>query len=919
LPYVLPIHEVSPDLAGLAGRKCVQLGTLLSAGFRVPAGFCILFSGYEAFVNENSLQGKIERFVEQVAARDKPLVGRQESEILHIFQSAAFPGSLQEEILAAYGAFSHDGSPAPAVAVRSSGAQEDGTNASFAGQFESFLNVRGEQVLLDQIKRCWAGFWKARSLCYRMDRVGTNGFNGIAILVQKMVPARMAGVLFSANPISGSSDQMVIEASWGLGEAIVDGTVTPDRFVVDAANRKIIEQTIHHKKIMRILAPGKTGGTRRVRVPRDRQSIPCLTEKEIDTLVKTGSRVHQHFGRPQDIEWAYHENVLFILQARPITTLPVPEKAPPSHIVTGEPRSRPSEFDSATNPNTEWTSTTVRDMLPGALSPLTISQMNTLEYGFQKPQEELGLLPPFALGKEERFLGFFYNRAHLNMSLIRSLIRQVPLVSPDNLERILEAEPTQGRARPWSYIRFARDIPNMLRVGMHALDIVRRREPVALALLASGLREYAEEQKQGRIRSLGVQDLLQRMSDIQKKRAEIYAMHITASQFGEVTFGLLNRLIGRWTRDENGHLASQLVSGSSTALFAKPIAELWSLAQKVRATQGLERCFSSRSIHTVWRRLEADRSRSSRQFTDAFRTFLSQYGYRSRYGAELMRPSWDGEPIFILSIVKLYSRLLLTLNPWELEREQTQRRMDILRQLESHLNPVSKRVLSELLKLMQALIPLRQNMRALSLMQSHMSRQVARQMEQRLLEAGVLAGTDDVYFLTLEELDELLAGLSRPSPASSALSGEARTRVERRKRDFRHNQEVMLPEFFRGRPEPLCPFHPFGNRKEEKRLRGIPASPGRVTGQARRITAPLQEMQILPGEILILPGMDPGWTPLFPAASAIVAERGGILSHGSILAREFGIPAVTGIAHVTQIIHTGQVITVDGERGDVWL
>jgi len=918
LRHVLSIQEVSPDLARQAGRKCVQLGTLISAGFHVPSGFCILSSGYETFVKENGLQDRIEQFIKKVSSQSKPLHHQAASEILELFQSATFPSQLRDEILEAYGTLTRDRSPVPSVAVRSSGSQEDGANASFAGQFESFLNVRGEEGLLHQIKCCWAGFWKPWSLSYQMDRLGTNGSPDIAILVQEMILARSAGVLFSADPISGSSDQMVIEASWGLGEAIVEGTVKPDRFVVDTRSRKIIEQTVQDKKFMRVLDPKKPGETKRVRVPQNKQSIPCLTEKEIESLVKTGKKVHQYFGTPQDIEWAYHKNVLYLLQARPITTLPDPFQEPP-RTDPEEPQSWSSEFDSETGTDTEWMSTTIRDMLPGTLSPLTISQMSALEYGFQKPQEELGLLPRSAPGEKPRFLGFFYNRAHLNMSLIRSLIRQVPLVSSDNLERLLEAESSRGRGRPWNYFRFARDIPTMLRVGLHALEIVRKREPAALALLESGLREYAEEQQQNRIRSLDTGDLLQKLDDIQKKRAEIYAMHITASQFGDVTFQLLNRLIRRWTRDEYGHLAPQLISGSSTPLFAKPIAELWGLAQKVRGDPKLEQCFEAKSIQSGWHRLVSDRSRSSRQFVDAFQTFLSQYGYRSRYGAELMRPSWDEEPIFILSMVKLYSRLLLTLNPWEMEREQTQRRMDILRELESHLNPLSKRMLNELLKLMHALIPFRQNMRALSLMQAHLSRRVTQQMEKRLLQAGALAGNHDVYFLTMEELNDLLAGVARGSTGSSPLASEARKRVEKRKREFRNNLEVRLPEQFRGRPEPIRDPIPGGDRKTEKRLRGIPASPGRVTGQARRITDPVRDVQVRPGEILILPGMDPGWTPLFPAASAIVAERGGVLSHGSILAREFGIPAVTNISCVTQAIQTGQVITVDGERGEVWL
>jgi len=193
------------------------------------------------------------------------------------------------------------------------------------------------------------------------------------------------------------------------------------------------------------------------------------------------------------------------------------------------------------------------------------------------------------------------------------------------------------------------------------------------------------------------------------------------------------------------------------------------------------------------------------------------------------------------------------------------------------------------------------------------------QIEQKLVQAAILSQERDVFFLTMEELYELLQELPDRGAGSSVLGPEIRKRVERRKMEFHRNLNVVLPGSFRGRPKPILGGSLPDRGQTGRRLRGIPISPGRVTGQARRITGPVQEVRVRPGEILILPGMDPGWTPLFLSASAIVTERGGILSHGSILAREYGIPAITNIRDVTQIIETGQVITVDGERGEIWL
>lgn len=916
MQYVLPIEKIRRGLLPQAGRKTVQLSELMAADFHVPRGFCILASGYEAFVRKNALEEHLHSFFDRNPSTEDPVGPTLDADLRRLVRESTYPEVLREEILQAYRSLSKGKRESLRVAVRSSGFQEDGANASFAGQFDSYLNVRGEEDLLTQVKSCWASFCKTHCLHYQKDRVGSNGFSGVAVLVQEMIPARTAGVLFSANPISGSSRETVIEASWGLGEAIVGGIVNPDRFVVDTASRRVVKQSIPKKRVMVVLDRKRGAFTRQVSVPGAKQAVPCLSEREIQRLSEAGSNIQEHFGEPQDIEWAFYRNTLYILQSRPITTLPGPagDPSPPS---LGDPAGWRSELDTPTDRDTEWTSATIRELLPGTLSPLTISQMNALEYGFQKPSRDLGLLPQMEPPHHTKFLGFFYNRAHLNMTLINGLIRQVPLISPEHLKRILQADVPTPRSRPWLRWRFFRDVPNLFRIGFHALEMARRLEPAVESLLTTGLRQYEVERRR-QMGHLSAKEQLAWMDEVQKRRAEIYAMHITVSQFGEVTFELLNRLIGRWARDTTGNLAAQFITGSSTPLLAKPFAELWGLAQQIRGSRKLQKYFSDPSVRATHRLLKKDEGRSVSRFREAFDTFLAHYGYRSRFGAELMHPSWQQEPLFVLSLVKLYAKLLLTLNPWDLKRERANRREQILRHLESHLNPVQKRVLKELIQLMQVLIPLRQNLRALSLMQAHLARRLARHLGGRLHKETVLREAKDIYFLTMEELyqavDETPAGTD-----AAGLRLSLQQRVQGRRREYERNSHLVLPETFRGRPVPIDPDQAPAPENREKRLRGLPVSPGSVTGPARRIVGPHQEVNVEPGEILILPGMDLGWTPLFLAASAIVAERGGILSHGSILAREFGVPAVVSIPKVTRTIQTGQVITVDGDRGDVWL
>jgi hypothetical protein len=437
--YVISIEALHKELLTEAGQKSLHLSELLSSNFHVPKGFCILSSAYKSFVQENALESRTQSLVEDVCSPKNHTDERVESELRALWRQACYPTTVRDEILSAYRTLSGSGRTLRRVAVRSSGSQEDGLNASFAGQFESYLNVQGEAELLEQVKQCWVSSWRTHCLQYHWDRCGANTFAGIAVLVQEMIPARKAGVLFSANPISGNAQEMVIEASWGLGEAIVGGIVKPDRFVVDSESKKILKQTIQEKQVMFVLDRRRGAFTRQVPVPQQKQSAPCLTQREIQALVDAGRKIHTRFGRPQDIEWAIHKSHLYVLQARPITTLPCTKKEAPSQA-TMDLGVWESELDTPTDPDTEWTSTTIREMLPGALSPLTISQMNALEYGFQKTNQELGLLPKRDPTQDTHFLGFFYNRAHLNMSLIRGLIRQVPLVSSENLERILQEE-----------------------------------------------------------------------------------------------------------------------------------------------------------------------------------------------------------------------------------------------------------------------------------------------------------------------------------------------------------------------------------------------------------------------------------------------------------------------------------------------
>ncbi len=922
--YVIPIEKASEDTVLETGRKCVHLSNLILAGFNVPKGFCITASGYEYFVAYNHLEPHIHRFLSNTIAGTRNGKGSCCPELLPCFLHAQFPKELKQQIVNAYQELGKAGGKAnKRVAVRSSGLIEDGIQASFAGQFETYLNVQGEKDLLEQIKRCWAAFWQQHVVCYRKDRLGLDKYDQdrIALLVQEMIPARISGVLFTRHPIEGSPNEMCIEAGWGLGEGIVSGIVQPDHYVVDPTSLEVIHCEIRQKDTQVVMDTGSGRHTKHVPVPRKKRTIPCLSTHELRALCTTSQKIHDLWGIPQDIEWAFYRKKLFILQTRPITTLGVNGAGWSS--TSAWPSCTPSEFDSPTDPTTEWTSATITEMLPGVLSPLTLSLMPSLEYGFQKPIRDLGMVRHPFQSDDFSFLGFFYNRAYLNLTLIRSLIRQVPLISPETMERILGGD--ESTSQPTKIHRFIRDLPQMLRIGYHALQLAQRLQPAGEALIEVGKQQY-DEGRGWDIPAMRTQEILTRLEAIQRRTGDIYALHITASEFGEVTFQLLKKLTSRWARDEYGVLASQLITAPYNPHFPRPLHDVWGLAQKVKDSQKLQRIFGLPSVDAIRKALQQESGQAGTALLADMQRFLERYGYRSRYGAELMYPRWEEETDFIISLIKIYTRTLLKVNPWEIKAEQLKRRALAGQRIEARLNPLQKKIIRELTQLMlNVFIPLRQNMRALSLMNAHLSRRLAQELGRRFSLQGRIVNPDDIYFLTIGEI-MTLGGLKAedlpteaPYVPSSASGEDLRCSVERRKLEYQRNRSLTLPDHCIGRPAPVRPEERGTSVVTEKRLKGIPASPGRCTGSARLVTVHSRNVSVKQGDILVIPGMDAGWTPLFLSASAIVAERGGILSHGSLAAREYGLPAVSNVRMATHLIKDGQVITVDGDRGEVWL
>ncbi|HYQ82813.1 MAG TPA: PEP/pyruvate-binding domain-containing protein, partial [Rubrobacter sp.] len=352
MTYTAWFDEIRKDDIALAGGKGANLGELSHAGLPVPPGFVVTTTAYDAFVEANGIGDAIVGRA-LVTRTDDPAGFEEVAEgISALFSGGKVPEAMADEIRAAYQELSEDGEMP--VAVRSSATAEDLPGMSFAGQQETYLNVRGAEALLDRVKNCWASLWTARAMAYRARQGVDPATVSLAAVVQKMVESEAAGVMFTANPANGRRDQATISAAWGLGESVVSGSVTPDSIVVEKGSGRVLSRETASKEVMTVYIEG---GTAERPVPDALHRQPVLNDEAVATLTRYGATIEELYETPQDIEWALGDGEFFVVQARPITALP-------------EPTTDPSTNWSVPDPKGLYVRASIVEQMPDPLSPL---------------------------------------------------------------------------------------------------------------------------------------------------------------------------------------------------------------------------------------------------------------------------------------------------------------------------------------------------------------------------------------------------------------------------------------------------------------------------------------------------------------------------------------------------------------------
>lgn len=804
---VRPLAELASSDIAVAGGKGANLGELMRSGFAVPDGFIVTTDAYRLAASA-------------LDASDPHAIAER-------LRSDPVPDAVATVVRDAYRALGG------MVAVRSSATAEDLPEASFAGQQDTYLGVQGEDAVIDAIRKCWASLWNDRAVSYRSTHgVSASGL-ALAVVVQRLVRARAAGVLFTADPLTGQRRRAVVDAVRGLGERLVSGAANPDHFVVDARSGEVLERR-----------------------------GDAIDDARLVELARVGERIEEHFARPQDIEWAVDGERLWIVQSRDITTLyPLPRDLP-------DPERDLHVFLSA-------------NVAQGVFQPLTPMGLQTFRL----------LSSAFATAVGKPPSDTDAGVAILQESGLRLWIDLTPLMRNSATRELPARAMSVMEARSEGVFRALLGDPRLaprggsrVRTALTMVGVLRRLGVISTIARAALRPDAARERLFRDVHLVDEADPGPASTSLERVAAferlilivppRLFPRLVAPLVTGLFSYNAAGRVLAKVaTQDEMRTVLRGLPYNPTTEMDLA----LWSIAQRTRGDAAAEE-----------RELAA---------------FLERYGHRAVAEIDLGLPRWADDPTYLRNALAGYRRLDDAALAPEAQFARGAREAEaMIATLLSRVHGPRRIVARALLHRVRALAGLREMPKFQIIRLFGRVRGILAPVGEELAAAGRIARGDDLWFLALPDVRRGLAGEDlRPLVAAR------RAEYEREMRR-RHIPRLMLSDG----TDAEAAYAPAAAGA----IRGTPASPGVASGVARVLRSP-GDGQLEPGEILVAPATDPGWTPLFLTAGALVMEMGGMMSHGAVVAREYGIPAVVGVPGATERIATGQRVTVDGSAGTV--
>jgi len=866
---VWPKKWLKPSDGTLAGPKAASLCRLHRLGMKVPPCFFLTTLAFKEHLDADDLRARIASLLDERDARPDGTQSVLE-DIRQIITDASLCENLREHITTAYARLK-----APVVAVRSTATAEDLPGHSFAGQYETVLGVTSLEECLDTIRRCWASLWTERAFEYRRRNGIDHERVEMAVIVQQQIDADAAGVAFTVDPVTGSRSRIVIESCIGLGDALVSGRVQPDRIVLRKKDLALIHWT----------APD---GGRRADAGRDGETPEAsLDLKSARRLAREARRIEKRFGRPQDIEWAVRDGRIWFLQTRPITVIPA---------------SKPWEDRQV------WTNFNLGEVAPDVMTPMTWSM---IEMWFVTLLGGLARLVGVDAEKHP-LAGLVAGRLYWHVNPVQAAAQrfvpmskleransmfggdQVRMYELGQLDITEEDLPDLG----FSWFKYVLSWPRMIR------DLIANRTARADVFLA---------------RFKGRNDQLERL-DINAAETDELARLVGETlrenlAHGDLLFllpgvlaiGLFQRVCQRWLGDKDLTLAYRLLAAQGGIADTEAGLDLWRLAVLVHDDSETERVLLSDSGWDDIRR-KLGETESGRRFLTSRDRFMAEHGHHCRGELEFVNARWAETPDYVLDLVRNYLRSVGQIDPLQKQRQLAQEGAQLTEQWREKLkDPIKRWLFNWSLKRTRKVARDRENWKNEMVRQIATFRRILLTLGERLCENGTLSCREDIFFLRIPEVQPIVKGCA---------DFDVKQRIATRRAEYERNCSVTPPPVVIGRFDPDKYVAPHID-VTVKVLNGIAVSPGVATGRARVILRSDDDQHVEAGEILVAPFTDPAWTPYFLPAAGVVMDMGGVLSHGAIIAREYGIPAVVNVGPASRIIRTGQTIRVDADRGTV--
>ncbi|OIR60977.1 phosphoenolpyruvate synthase [Bacillus sp. FMQ74] len=857
---VLGLHEIEKTQHSLVGGKGINLGELLKIqGIQVPEGFCVTTAGYQKAIEQNeTLQVMLDRLA-MLKVEDRDQIGNISRKIRQIIMEVDIPSDVVKAVAHYLSQFGEE----HAYAVRSSATAEDLPHASFAGQQDTYLNIIGKEAILQHISKCWASLFTDRAVIYRMQ----NGFGHsqvyLSVIIQKMVFPQSSGILFTADPITSNRKVLSIDAGFGLGEALVSGLVSADCYKVQ--DGQIVDKRIATKKIA--IYGRKEGGTETQQIEPDQQKAQTLTDEQILQLTRIGRQIEAHFGQPQDIEWCLARDTFYIVQSRPITTLfPIPEASDQENHV--------------------YISVGHQQMMTDPIKPLGLSFfLLTTAAPMRKAGGRLFVDVTHHLASSdsrEVFLKGMGQHDQLLKDALMTLIKRRDFIKTIPNDKTAP-NPSRGNA----------DMPAQV-----------ENDPTIVSDLIESSQTSIEELKQN-IQTKSGSDLFRFiLEDIQELKKILFNPKSSVLIRAAMNASLwINEKMNEWLGEKNAaDTLSQSVPHNITSEMGlalldvadviRPYPEVVAYLQHVKDDHFLD---------------ELVKFENGQEIQDAIYTYLNKYGMRCAGEIDITRTRWSEKPT---TLVPMILNNIKNFEPNAGQRKFEQGREEALKKEQELLDRLKQlpdgeqkaKETKRMIDIIRNFSGFREYPKYGMVNRYFVYKQALLKEAEQLVEMGVIHEKEDIYYLTFEELHEVVR--------TNKLDYQI---ISKRKDEYKLYEKLSPPRVITSDGEIIT-----GEYKRENlpagAIAGLPVSSGVIEGRARVILN-MEDADLEDGDILVTSFTDPSWTPLFVSIKGLVTEVGGLMTHGAVIAREYGLPAVVGVENATQLIKDGQRIRVHGTEG----